>query len=94
MPIYVYECSTCQKTLEVSQRISEDPLKDCPCGAAGSLKRVIQPIAVMFKGAGFHINDYNAPKADVDSTPTPASADAPAAESVAKGPETPSANET
>lgn len=58
MPTYVYECKTCEKTFEVDQRISEDPLKDCNCGAEGSLRRLIQPTAVMFKGGGFHINDY------------------------------------
>jgi len=60
MPTYVYECSSCNKTHEVEQRITEDPLKDCACGSRGTLKRLIQPIAVMFKGAGFHINDYSA----------------------------------
>ena len=58
MPTYVYECSSCGNTFEVEQRITEDPLTDCRCGAAGSVKRVIQPIAVMFKGSGFHVNDY------------------------------------
>lgn len=59
MPTYVYECKKCQKTIEVEQRISEDPLKDCECGGKGTLKRVIQPTAVLFKGSGFHINDYS-----------------------------------
>lgn len=61
MPTYVYECTTCNKTLEVEQRITEEPLKDCPCGAKGSLVRLIQPTAVMFRGSGFHINDYARP---------------------------------
>src|SRR5437868_14659609 len=58
MPTYVYECASCGKTFETEQRITEDPLKDCKCGATGGLKRLIQPVAVAFKGAGFHINDY------------------------------------
>lgn len=57
MPTYVYECKTCEKTIEVDQRITEDPLTDCDCGATGSLKRIIQPTAVMFKGSGFYVND-------------------------------------
>ena len=64
MPTYVYECSTCEKVFEVEQRIVEDPLTDCECGAKGSLKRLIQPTAVMFKGSGFYVND-------VASLPTP-----------------------
>lgn len=58
MPTYVYECQACAKTFEVEQRIFADPLTDCDCGADGALKRLIQPTAVMFKGSGFHINDY------------------------------------
>lgn len=57
MPTYVYECKTCEKVFEAEQRIVEDPLTDCDCGAKGSLKRLIQPTAVMFKGAGFYVND-------------------------------------
>ncbi len=58
MPIYVYECKTCHKNFEIEQRISESPLTDCSCGSKGALRRLIQPTAVMFKGSGFHINDY------------------------------------
>jgi putative FmdB family regulatory protein len=62
LPTYVYECKKCGKVIEAEQRITESPLKDCGCGGRGTLNRVIQPTAVMFKGGGFHINDY-APKA-------------------------------
>lgn len=65
MPIYAYECSVCTRVFEVEQRIVEDPLKDCPhCEGAASLKRLIQPIAVLFKGSGFHINDYRPKSAE------------------------------
>jgi putative FmdB family regulatory protein len=63
VPIYVYECSSCEETFEVEQRITEDPLRDCRCGSSGTVKRLIQPTAVMFKGSGFHINDYS-PKSE------------------------------
>jgi putative FmdB family regulatory protein len=59
LPTYVYECRSCEKVLEVEQRITEDPLKDCACGKKGTLRRVIQPVGVVFNGAGFHINDYS-----------------------------------
>lgn len=64
MPTYVYECKTCEKTFEVQQRMSEDPLRDCECGAEGALRRLIQPTAMMFKGGGFHINDYSDTRAE------------------------------
>jgi putative FmdB family regulatory protein len=85
MPTYVYECSACQKTFEVEQRITEAPLTDCRCGAKGTLRRVIQPIAVMFKGAGFYVNDYassNPASACENATP-----DSPACESCPNKPQ-------
>jgi putative FmdB family regulatory protein len=57
MPTYVYECKTCEKRFEVEQRIVEDPLTDCDCGANGALRRVIQPVGIAFKGSGFYVND-------------------------------------
>ena len=64
MPTYVYECSNCNDRFEVEQRITEDPLDTCKCGSKGTVKRIIQPVGIMFKGAGFHINDYAGSKAD------------------------------
>jgi len=59
MPTYVYHCSNCDQDFETDQRIVEPPLDTCIlCHTTGTVKRVIQPIAVMFKGSGFHINDY------------------------------------
>lgn len=71
MPTYVYECSTCEKTFELEQRITEDPIKDCQCGSNGTVKRVIQPVGIAFKGSGFYVNDSSS----VSSTASPASAE-------------------
>lgn len=82
MPTYVYECSACNETYEVEQRIVEDPLKDCRCGSHGTVKRIIQPTAIMFKGSGFYVNDANkaAPTTTKsEETTTPVAAPAPAA---------------
>lgn len=73
MPTYVYECRTCAKKFEVEQRITADPLTDCDCGAEGSLRRLIQPVAVAFKGSGFHINDYAGGKSEPAKTEAPKS---------------------
>lgn len=86
LPTYVYECKTCSDVFEVEQRITEDALTDCRCGAKGSLRRLIQPVGVVFNGPGFHINDYrNAPApeaAKADAKPAEAgSPDAKPAES-------------
>lgn len=73
MPTYVYECSSCEKVFEAEQRISESPLTSCSCGSEGTVKRIIQPIAVMFNGTGFHINDYSKKSAPESCSTTPSS---------------------
>ncbi len=78
MPTYVYECRTCGMVKEVEQRITEDPLKDCDCGALGQLRRVIQPVGIAFKGSGFYVNDA-AGKPTAKAEPKAAPAEAPAA---------------
>jgi putative FmdB family regulatory protein len=56
MPIYEYRCGN-GHTLEVLQRMSDDPLASCTtCGAP--VQRVFHPVAVHFKGSGFYSTDY------------------------------------
>ncbi len=56
MPTYEYECGTCG-TFEQFQRITEDPLSDCPrCGSA--VRRLISSgTSIIFKGSGFYSTD-------------------------------------
>ncbi len=57
MPTYVYACQQCEDRTEVFQRMSDDPLSTCEkCG--GSLRRVLFPPAVVYKGSGFYTTDY------------------------------------
>jgi putative FmdB family regulatory protein len=56
MPIYLYQCDSCGLRFEKVQRMSDDPLTDCP-ECEGHVHRVIQPVGVIFKGSGFYITD-------------------------------------
>jgi putative FmdB family regulatory protein len=56
MPIYLYQCESCGVRFERMQRISEDPLTDCP-ECDGQVHRVIQPVGIIFKGSGFYVTD-------------------------------------
>lgn len=59
MPRYEYLCESCGNTFEVTQRMSDDPLTNCTCCEAGSVKRLISPgNGLIFKGSGFYITDY------------------------------------
>jgi putative FmdB family regulatory protein len=57
MPIYVYRCAGCSAETEKRQGFSDAPLTTCEtCG--GSLRRVMTPVGVIFKGSGFYSTDY------------------------------------
>lgn len=56
MPTYNYVCKECEHPLEVRQRMSDSPLKECPkCGAKDGLKKIIVPNTggIQFKGKGW-----------------------------------------
>lgn len=57
MPIYEYQCEACGTTVEALQKMSDDPLEVCEaCG--GSLRKLMHPVAIHFKGSGFYTTDY------------------------------------
>ncbi len=56
MPTYAYRCASCSHEFEVFQKFSESPLTECPeCGQ--EIRRVFQPVGIVFKGSGWYIND-------------------------------------
>jgi putative FmdB family regulatory protein len=56
MPTYRYRCSDCGNEFDQFQKFAEEPLKVCP-SCEGAIRRVIQPVGVVFKGSGWYIND-------------------------------------
>ncbi|NLY52270.1 MAG: FmdB family transcriptional regulator [Firmicutes bacterium] len=59
MPTYEYACDKCGR-FEVVQKITEEPLAECPtCG--GHVQRLISKnVGIIFKGSGFYITDTRA----------------------------------
>jgi len=56
MPTYSYHCDECGIDFDRFQHFSEEPIKQCPeCG--GTVRRVIQPVGIVFKGSGFYVTD-------------------------------------
>lgn len=63
MPIYEYSCRKCGATLEVMQKITDEPLKrHAKCG--GKLEKQLSAPALQFKGSGWYITDYARGKSD------------------------------
>lgn len=57
MPTYVYGCDACGHQFEKSQKFSDEPVRICP-ECQNSVRRIFQPAGIVFKGSGWHINDY------------------------------------
>lgn len=57
MPTYVYKCAECGHMFEVRQRMSDDPLTDCPNCKRSAVRRVINNVGIVFKGNGFYVTD-------------------------------------
>ena len=69
MPTYAYRCGACEHQFEQMQRFSDDPLRECPsCG--GLVRRVIQPVGIVFKGSGWYITDSRKASTDGKSEQT------------------------
>src|SRR5689334_9582960 len=56
MPTYVYACDSCGAQFEQFQSFKDQPLRTCPA-CAGSVRRVFQPVGIVFKGSGWYITD-------------------------------------
>src|SRR5262249_22577808 len=56
MPTYVYACDTCGAQFEQFQSFKDEPVRTCP-SCAGAVRRVFQPVGIVFKGSGWYITD-------------------------------------
>ena len=58
MPIYEYQCGSCKHIFDELQKISDDPLKDCPECKEGQLKKLVSAPKFRLKGAGWYETDF------------------------------------
>jgi len=56
VPLYEYQCLPERHIFEARHGMNDDPVATCVvCG--GPVRRVIQPVGIVFKGSGFYVND-------------------------------------
>ncbi|HEX8273183.1 MAG TPA: zinc ribbon domain-containing protein [Longimicrobiaceae bacterium] len=58
MPTYEYRCPSCGNEFEKFQRMSDEPVAECPSCGASSQRRLSAGAGLLFKGSGFYITDY------------------------------------
>jgi putative FmdB family regulatory protein len=61
MPVYTYRCESCGIQFERHQTFTDKPLTRCPECSKKSLRKVISPVRVVFKGSGFYATDHKSP---------------------------------
>ncbi len=102
MPTYEYLCHGCGHRLETVQRMSDDPLKECPACHEQALVKQISAVGFQLKGTGWYVTDFRdkgkaksggpetktdqAPKADPKAEAGGDSSAKPAAEAVKPAP--------
>ncbi|MEE4245242.1 MAG: zinc ribbon domain-containing protein [Kangiellaceae bacterium] len=58
MPIYEYQCQSCQHRLEKLQKMSDHPLTDCPECSQPTLKKLISAAGFKLTGTGWYETDF------------------------------------
>ncbi|VVE86128.1 FmdB family zinc ribbon protein [Pandoraea bronchicola] len=80
MPIYAYRCETCGFAKDVLQKMSDDPLSQCPECGKDTFRKQVTAAGFQLKGSGWYVTDFrggsggaSAPAAGAASTsPAPA----------------------
>lgn len=61
MPVYTYRCESCDIQFDRFQKFSDQPLTRCPECGKKTLRKVYQPVGIVFKGSGFYATDHRSP---------------------------------
>lgn len=62
MPNYTYRCMRCEKEIEIFHHMGDSPKVTCPYCCGPTSKQFGTGAYPIFKGPGFHCNDYPKPK--------------------------------
>lgn len=62
MPIYEYRCESCSHELDALQKLSDNPLLDCPSCEKSTLRRLISAPSFRLKGDGWYETDFKSEK--------------------------------
>lgn len=59
MPTYEYQCNNCGHSLEAWQKMSDDPLIECPECHQNALRKVLSAVGGFhLKGSGWYATDF------------------------------------
>src|SRR5881227_2982278 len=83
VPIYSYTCTACNDVVEKRQSFTDPPLTTCEeCG--GTLRKIIHPVGIVFKGSGWYVTDSRSSKASTNGPSTSTDSESSSKDSSAK----------
>ena len=88
MPIYEYQCKSCGHELEAIQKLTDDPLKECPACGDLELTKLVSAAGFRLKGGGWYETDFKGSKdkkKNLVGGDSAAPASAPASDSTSSG---------
>ena len=74
MPIYAYKCGSCGHAKDVLQKISDDPLTQCPSCGQETFSKQLTAAGFQLKGSGWYATDFKGGGAAATSAPATAAA--------------------
>ena len=74
MPIYAYKCGSCGHAKDVLQKISDDPLTQCPSCGQDTFSKQLTAAGFQLKGSGWYATDFKGGGAAATSAPASAAA--------------------
>jgi putative FmdB family regulatory protein len=58
MPIYAYRCSACGHAEDVMQKMSAEPLTECPQCHQSTFSKQLTAAGFQLKGSGWYVSDF------------------------------------
>ncbi|VVD74679.1 FmdB family zinc ribbon protein [Pandoraea terrigena] len=81
MPIYAYRCETCGFAKDVLQKMSDDPLSQCPECGKDTFRKQVTAAGFQLKGSGWYVTDFRGGSGGTSAPAAAAASSAPAAAS-------------
>lgn len=58
MPLYEYQCDTCEHQFEALQKMTDDALIHCPACDESTLRKLVSAAGFRLKGDGWYETDF------------------------------------
>jgi putative FmdB family regulatory protein len=68
MPLYTYRCDNCGVQFDRRQQFKDKALTRCPECGKHKLRKLYQPVGIVFKGSGFYATDHRSPSGQTKSS--------------------------